>query len=113
MAPSRGVRSRPPDRLTQDASGKGTVGKGFLAAGAVVLLFAASLYLVAHSRFDDTTPLNRDAASLLLSAASLALLVFATLIAFAGLIGWRFVENAVNRRVDERIPPRFSELQSE
>lgn len=86
-----------------------TLYKASRAVALVTTLFCASLWLIGHT---SLTPPALDAswAGTLLAAASLALFIFAILIALAAAIGWPELKRYVLRQVEKKIDPLRKEL---
>ncbi len=82
------------------------------AVGGVGLIFGLSLWLVNmySSNQGSVFGSGSDAGGILLGAASLALFVFSTLIAMAGLIGWPRLKKYIKERVEKALEPVRIEL---
>lgn len=82
-----------------------------LGLGATTYLFSASFWFITHSTLEGLEAATLDtSAGVLLTAASLALFVFSSLIAMAGLVGWPRLKKYVKERVAKAIEPVKVEL---
>ncbi len=69
--------------------------------GAVTLLFSCALYFIVNSPIPKLATAT-DSSALLLSAASLALFVFSSFVAIAGIFGWQQLQRTIEAKVSER-----------
>lgn len=82
-----------------------------LAIGGVTLVFALSLWLVTTSSSIKRPVFGPDSGGIVLTAASLALFIFSTLIAVAALVGWPNFEKYVKLKVQEAVGVPFTDIQ--
>lgn len=85
-----------------------------LGLAATMSLFCSSLWFISHSTLEGLKPATLDtSAGVLLTAASLALFVFSSLIAIAAIISWPGLKQHINLSVRESTDPKLKEIQSE
>ncbi|HEV7671193.1 MAG TPA: hypothetical protein VGS22_21970 [Thermoanaerobaculia bacterium] len=68
--------------------------------GLVAILFSGSLALIVNSPLSKPAPIS-DSSSILLSAASLALFIFSSLVGIAAIFGWQQLQRDIDVKVRE------------
>lgn len=83
-----------------------------LSIGAITFLFAGSIWLIISSPIADPPDVSASAGSLLLSAASLALLIFTSFVAIVGVFTWQGLLRHIDDRIKTHSSRRYSEIES-